>query len=91
MTEMENMEYGNWRTPLEQWAGGIGTAALLMPAVQGVEQLQDNVTSHYDNEIAKFLMGERPMSEYDDFIGELKNLGLDDILAAMQAVYDANK
>jgi len=88
--EMENMEYGTWRIPLEQWAGGITSADLLLPPPQNVELERTNFMDHYEIEIVKFLMGERPISEYDDFINEMYDLGLRVILEEMQKIYNAS-
>ena len=38
--------------------------------------------------IANFVMGNRPMSEWDAFVAEIHNLGLDNVLAAYQSAVD---
>jgi len=91
MREHINLEYGKWREPVQQWGGGVATSALLIPAVQGIDEIVSNVGDYFWNEIGKFVMGERPMSEYDNFIAELKNLGLDEVVDKTQAVYDEYK
>ena len=86
-----NLEYGPWREPVQQWKGGVATSTLLIPAIPDIDEIQANVGDYFTNEIAKFVMGERPMGEYDAFIDELKNLGLDEIVAKTQIAYDAVK
>ena len=43
----------------------------------------------YKNEMAtKFIMGIEPMSNYDAFVNELKNRGIDEYLSMMQEAYE---
>lgn len=43
----------------------------------------------YKNEMAtKFIMGIEPMSNYDEFVNELRNRGIDEYLAMMQEAYE---
>jgi len=86
-----NLEYGKWREPLQPMGGGPATAALLIPAVPDIEEIKANVDDYFLNEISKFVMCERPMSEYDSFISELENLGLNELIEKTQAVYDIIK
>ena len=91
MAESENLEYGDWRLPIQQWGGDISTTCLIIPPVAGIEDAQANIGDYSGNELSKFIMGERPISEYDAYVSELKGLGLDDVLAGLQKAYDQTK
>lgn len=37
---------------------------------------------------AKFITGETPLTEWDNYVAAIENMGLADIVAAKQAAYD---
>ena len=84
MAESENLEYGDYRIPVQQYAGGPETWDLLTPPIIGIEQQLVDINEHTNLEVIKFIMGERPMREYDAFVAELRSIGLDEVLAAKQ-------
>jgi putative aldouronate transport system substrate-binding protein len=91
MLESENMEYGDYRLPIQQYAGDTDTWELPTPPVVGIELQLVDINEHTGLEITKFIMGNRPLREYDAFIGELRNLGLDEVLAAKQKAWDESR
>ncbi|MCK4514388.1 MAG: extracellular solute-binding protein, partial [Spirochaetaceae bacterium] len=64
----------------------------LMPLgneVDGYEMWNDNDGTAYANEmIIKFISGEEPLDNWDQFIAQLRRLGLDEIIAAKQSMFD---
>ena len=47
--------------------------------------------TYFDQNIVKFIEGTRDMSEWDDFVQEVKGMGLDDILAVYDSAYQRYK
>lgn len=89
MAESENLEYGAYRLPIQGYSAGEAGWSLPLPPIAGIEQQQTDINEHALLELTKFVMGERPMEEYDAFVEELNGLGLNEVLAAMQQVYEA--
>jgi putative aldouronate transport system substrate-binding protein len=91
MIESENLEYGEWRIPVQAYAGGPDTWNVLLPPIPGIEDTITEISDYTQVELVKFIMGERPINQYDSFIQELKQKGLDNVLSAQQKVYDSQK
>lgn len=49
---------------------------------------QTALVDHVQEEVCKFIVGLRPMEEYDKYIEELKELKVEEILKSQQAAYD---
>jgi putative aldouronate transport system substrate-binding protein len=63
----------------------------VMPSPQEVSALravQADFDTFVSEQVSKFIMGERPIAEYDRFMNELDGMGLQDILKVKQAQYD---
>lgn len=65
----------------------------LAPAFNFFEQEVVNVseaaiTKAYQENIAKFILGTRDVSEWDEYVQEIKNLGLQDVLNSYTAAYN---
>jgi len=41
--------------------------------------------------VLKFILGAEPMSKFDDYVAQLKKLGIDDAVKITQAAYDRYK
>lgn len=46
------------------------------------------ITTYINEEVMKFFVGDRDISEYDAFIEKIKQMGIEDVLAVQQAAYD---
>jgi len=46
------------------------------------------VQKHFVQNIDKFIMGVRPMEEWDDFLAELKKLGIPELIMIREAQYE---
>ncbi|MDD4295794.1 MAG: extracellular solute-binding protein [Ruminiclostridium sp.] len=46
-----------------------------------------SIRDHYRAEISKFIIGERPLSEFDQYVQEIKDLGLDSYLEMVSAAF----
>lgn len=89
MEQSENLEYGEYRIPIQQYSAGEAGWTLQLPPIVGTEQEMLDIAEHAELELTKFIMGERAMDEYDAFIEELHGLGLTHVLEEMQKAYDA--
>jgi len=47
-----------------------------------------DIDTYVSENVAKFILGQRPLSEFDKFVTEVKGMGLDKVLAVKQAQYD---
>ena len=50
--------------------------------------LYPDIETTMDENIVKFIVGDRPLSEFDDFVDTLIGLGIEDCIAVEQAAYD---
>jgi putative aldouronate transport system substrate-binding protein len=63
----------------------------VMASAQEVEILKSpgsDIDTYVSENVAKFILGQRPLSEFDTFVSEVKGMGLDKVLAVKQAQYD---
>lgn len=51
--------------------------------------LQVNIDTHAQENISQFILGERPFSEWNDYVEELKDLGIDDLVNIYNESYDS--
>ena len=50
--------------------------------------LMSDIQTFADENLAKFVMGTQDMSEWDGFVEELHNMGIDECIAIQQAALD---
>jgi putative aldouronate transport system substrate-binding protein len=80
--------------PIIQEASRPPSFPNVMPFPQEASSLravQADFDTFVTEQIAKFIMGERPIAEYDRFMNELDDMGLQDILKVKQTQYDRYK
>lgn len=53
-----------------------------------IAEIQENVTRYVDESLAAFVTGNRPLSDWDNYIEELENMGLGEWLEAAQNAYN---
>lgn len=51
------------------------------------QQIEVNIDSFVNDQLAKFFLGERPMSEWDNFVQEIYNMGLEQMLEVYEKAY----
>ena len=68
---------------------------VLMPTVTPTSEeseelavIEGAITTYVEEELTKFIMGLRDMSEYDSFVETLKGMNIDKAIAIRQAAYD---
>ncbi|MBR3873539.1 MAG: extracellular solute-binding protein [Clostridia bacterium] len=84
---------GHWRLTLtESWMNNITTISL--PAVYLTEDealtvtdLETVLKKHIESETAKFVVGTRPLAEYDQFVKELEGMGVQEYLDIYTKAY----
>lgn len=83
---------------IQEWRNYMDKEKLIAPAQPVLPQTADektvwsekytNIKKYYQENIDKFVMGKRPISEYDAFIAECKKLGSDQLVQQLQGRYD---
>jgi len=67
------------------------TYPAISPSVEEAEQISNKlvtIDTYCQEMIVKFIIGMEPMENYDAFVDQVKALGLEDVLAVRQAMYD---
>ncbi len=79
---------------LDKW-GDNNAAQHILPQIEisyeNAEQLSQNITKaiEYQNQtVTKFIIGEIPLSQYDQFVQTLRAYGMEEVIRAMQKSYD---
>lgn len=63
----------------------------VMPTVDEIDVLKDigvDLLTYVAENRDMFMLGERPLDEFDDFVQEVKDMGLDEVLAIKQQQYE---
>ena len=69
------------------------TSLLVPPITQTADeateiaQIMSNVSTYRDEMLIKFIMGQRPMDEFDAFVAEIQRLGIAKVLEHKNAAY----
>ena len=53
-----------------------------------IDRIQPDLETYADESIAKFITGMTPMSEFDNFVKTLYEIGLEELTAVKQAHFD---
>jgi putative aldouronate transport system substrate-binding protein len=92
-------QYRMWSMPVQReasllWNGDQGPARQMPPitltsaeASKFASKMND-VWSLTNEATTKFIMGQKPLSEFDAYIAQLKSIGIDDLIAIQQAALD---
>lgn len=70
------------------------TSLLVPPIAQTVDEaseiasIMSNISTYVDEMFVKFVMGQKPMEEYDAFLNELRRLDIDKVLGYKNAAYE---
>jgi putative aldouronate transport system substrate-binding protein len=51
------------------------------------QEIEVNIDSFVNDQLSKFFLGERPMSEWDNFVQEIYNMGLEQMLEVYEQAY----
>jgi len=54
-------------------------------------QIEANIDAFVNEQLAKFFLSERPMSEWDDFVKKIYDMGLNDMLKIYEQAYERAK
>lgn len=50
--------------------------------------LYSDIETYMDENIVKFIVGDKPLDAYDDYVSTLKEMGIDQCTAIYQAAFD---
>lgn len=53
-----------------------------------ISSIATDVTTYVSSSLAEFVTGNRPLSDWDSYLEELDNMGLQQLLETAQAAYD---
>lgn len=59
--------------------------------LSNVSLLQAAVDKHRNEQITKFILGQRSMDEWDQYVSEAKKIGVDELMKITQTAYDRLK
>jgi len=51
-------------------------------------EIQENVLTYVKQSLAEFVTGNRPLSDWDNYLSDLENMGLQEWLDVAQTAYD---
>ena len=84
----------NWYSETKLATGRMDFATIPYPEVIYSQEEQDallvyvDIANYVKQMEAKFITGETPLTEWDNYVAAIENMGLADIVAAKQAAYD---
>jgi putative aldouronate transport system substrate-binding protein len=56
-----------------------------------IDRIQPDINTYVAENLAKFLIGEQPLSAWNNYVQTLNSLGLADVLKVRQSQYDRSK
>ena len=56
-----------------------------------IDKIGTGIDTYFNENIHKFIIGQKPLSEFDEFRNELKNLGVDELLSIYESAYNRMK
>ncbi len=63
-------------------------AALNTEESEEISKLMSDMETYYDEQILKFIIGAKPMSEFNDYLETLQQMGIEECIAAYQSAYE---
>jgi putative aldouronate transport system substrate-binding protein len=80
----------------QKWADdpNVDSALILPPIRLSAEEtekrakIMTEVTTYSDEMVLKFILGAEPLSKFDDYVNQLKKLGIDEAVKITQTAYD---
>ena len=77
-----------WSSQVEYDRSVPGYVALNTAESQEYNAIISDIVSYAESELTKFIFGDRPMDQWDTFVGELEEMGIQDAVDIYQAAYD---
>lgn len=66
----------------------LPTLAYTAEEADMISSIATDVTSYVSSSLAEFITGNRPLSDWDSYLEELDNMGLQQLLETAQTAYD---
>ncbi len=67
---------------------GIGSTMLNTEESDKVNQYYGDIKTHIEENVLNFITGQRDLSEFDTFVTEVENMGIDEVTACYQDAYE---
>lgn len=67
---------------------GIGSTMLNTEESDKVNQYYGDIKTHIEENVLNFITGQRDLSEFDAFVTEVENMGIDEVTACYQDAYE---
>lgn len=85
---LDNMETRRFFT--EDSGTALNMPMVSLTAEEGEEfaRIMAQVNTYRDTAVANFIMGTKPLDEFDAYIADMEGLGINDVIAMEQAAYD---
>ncbi len=78
----------------QAWTEGAGTDLVLPPVTLTAEEgkeaarIQNQTSTYQDTAVLEFIMGKRDLSEFDQYVADMQQLGIDQVTAYYQAALE---
>ena len=83
-----------WEADID-YVEGSGTVRAAHPILtfaddefDSIKQLQTDIETYANENVIQFVTGQRPLTEWDDYVNELKKLGVEEVIEIYSAAYD---
>lgn len=86
-TEDQKAASGIWQSNLSV-GRGIGSTMLNTEESDKVNQYYGDIKTHIEENVLNFITGQRDLSEFDAFVTEVENMGIDEVTACYQDAYE---
>ena len=53
--------------------------------------VNESISKHFEENMAKFIMGDRSLDQWDQYVNEVKNLGVEEMITLHQTAWDRQK
>lgn len=67
---------------------GIGSTTLSTEESDQVNQFYGDIKTYIEQSVLEFVIGNRDLSEFDDYVQHIKDMGIDEVTACYQAAYE---
>lgn len=67
---------------------GIGSTALNTEESNEVNQFYGDIKTYIEQSVLEFVIGNRDLTEFDEFVSHIEGMGIDEVTACYQAAYE---
>ena len=66
---------------------GIGSTALNTEESNEVNQFYGDIKTYIEQSVLEFVIGNRDLAEFDEYVSHIEGMGIDEVTACYQAAY----